>query len=63
MTEKKPTTNYISIASAVEKEDRGGDLQIHVHINGISVTDKELTDLRRLQDEMARRAGEILEGK
>lgn len=63
MTEKKPTTNYISIASAVEKEDRGGDLQIHVHINGISVTDKELTDLRCLQEEMARRAGEILEGK
>ena len=63
MVEQKTTTNFIGLVSTVKKEDRDGDAQVCIHVQGMPVTDRELADLRCLQEEMAKRVDEILEGK
>ena len=53
-------TDFIGFSSTIEKEDREGSIQVFTQVQGMPITDKELAELRRLQEEAAAKVNEML---
>ncbi len=62
-TETKTKTDFIGFSSTIEKEGREGSIQVFTQVQGRPVTDKELAELQRLQEEAAVKVEEILNGQ
>lgn len=63
MVNTKTRTDFIGISSTIQKPDREGSIQVFTQVQGMPVTDKELSELRRLQEEAATKVDEMLEGQ
>ena len=53
-------TNFIGISSEVKKENRDGSIQVFIQVQGMPITDSELTELKRLQEELATKVDEVI---
>lgn len=56
-------TDFIGFSSTIEKEGREGSIQVFTQVQGMPVTDRELAELRRLQEEAAEKVDEMLNGQ
>ncbi len=63
MVEAGTRTDFIGISSNITKVGREGSIQVFTQVQGMSVTDKELSELRRLQEEAAAKVDEMLSGQ
>lgn len=63
MVEAGTRTDFIGISSTITKEGREGSIQVFTQVQGMPVTDKELAELRRLQEEAAVKVDEMLNGQ
>lgn len=63
MVDTKTRTEFIGFSSTIEKEGRQGSIQVFTQVQGMPVTDKELAELRRLQEEAAKKVDEMLKGE
>lgn len=59
--EAETKTDFIGISSTITKKGRDGCIQVFTQVQGMPVTDKELAELRRLQEEAAAKVDEMLE--
>jgi len=55
--------DFIGISSSIRKEGREGCVQVCVQVEGMPVTDRELAELKRLQEETAAKADGVLDGQ
>ena len=46
-------TNFIGLSTNITKENRSGSVEVFIQVQGMAVTDTELSDLKKLQEEMA----------
>ncbi len=63
MVETETKTDFIGFSSTIEKEGREGSIQVFTQVQGMPVTDRELAELRRLQEEAAVKVDEMLNGQ
>ena len=61
VTETGVKTDFIGIASDVKKKSREGSIQVFIQVQGMSVTDSELAELKRLQEEFATKVDGMIE--
>ena len=60
VVEAETKTDFIGISSTITKKGRDGCIQVFTQVQGMPVTDKELAELRRLQEEAATKVDEML---
>lgn len=60
MVEAETKTDFIGISSTITKKGRDGCIQVFTQVQGMPVTDRELAELRRLQEEAATKVDEML---
>ena len=60
LVQSETKTDFIGFSSTIEKEDREGSIQVFTQVQGMPITDKELAELRRLQEEAAAKVDEML---
>lgn len=60
VVEAETKTDFIGISSTITKKGRDGCIQVFTQVQGMPVTDRELAELRRLQEEAATKVDEML---
>jgi len=60
VVEAETKTDFIGISSTIKKNGRDGCIQVFTQVQGMPVTDKELAELRRLQEEAAVKVDKML---
>lgn len=63
MVEAGTRTHFIGISSNIKKEGREGSIEVFTQVQGMPITDRELAELRRLQEEAATKVDEMLNGQ
>ncbi len=53
MVEESARTDFIGISSNITKKNRNGSIQVFIQVQGMPITDSELAELKRLQEELA----------
>ena len=61
MVEKGVRTDFMSISSNITKKNRDGSVQVFIQVQGMPITDRELAELRKLQEELATKVDGALE--
>ena len=53
VVEESARTDFIGISSNITKKNRNGSIQVFIQVQGMPITDSELAELKRLQEELA----------
>ena len=61
MVEKGVRTDFMSISSNITKKNRDGSVQVFIQVQGMPITDRELAELRKVQEELATKVDGALE--
>ena len=61
MVEESARTDFIGISSNITKKNRDGSVQVFIQVQGMPITDRELAELRKLQEELATKVDRALE--
>ena len=61
VVEESARTDFIGISSNITKKNRDGSVQVFIQVQGMPITDRELAELRKLQEELATKVDGALE--